>query len=927
LDGIGDNSDIDKDGDGVNNNLDAFPTNPSEWTDTDGDGRGDNSDSDIDGDGHANNRDAFPLDRTEWSDLDNDGIGDNADPDRDGDGYNNDDDAFPNDATESRDTDRDGYGDNRDKFPNNPTEWNDTDGDGVGDNSDDFPNDPTRHTDIDSDNDGVKDKDDAFPYDSTEWRDSDHDGVGDNGDRFPNDPTEQYDTDNDGVGDNADRFPNDSSETHDRDNDGIGDNRDPDIDGDGHANGDDAFPKDGTEWLDTDGDGIGNNSDSDIDGDHINNAEDAFPLDPLEWLDTDHDGRGNNSDPDIDGDGYANNDDAFPLDENEWRDTDNDGIGDQSDADIDGDGRLNALDDFPFDPTEWKDTDHDGIGDNSDPDIDNDGYSNNIDAFPFNASEWLDTDLDGIGNNSDPDIDGDGIPNWQDAFPLNPTEWYDSDGDGIGDNSDPDADPDGDGVANEQDPDPLDAHQTAYPTFLTGLFAVQRPVDYIADLERLVAAGDYEGDGDTDALYITTSNQIMLLNNDGDGEFTRLHLFNMYFDIDAFNAVDFDQDNDLDFVLTFTNNASVYLMENKGSHIFEEKILIHETAPTINQFRFADMDRDGKLDILRLINNRELWLYYQGYNTVVEQRQLVSATEIFDFEATDLDGNQWLDIVYTDNFNLDLLAVEQRSEGEFTHSVLHESLYEDSYVSLNDLEADGDMDILINSKYSIDVVRNNRMVSFDLDDIVNRYSSSVKMHSIDIEGDGDKDLFGAMVDSQTGQWFVLNSENQWQPSVQTVSTTTAVLSYLVADFDGDGDADTLIQSTAMKINLFENAQHNVYYQVERRRTEFKITAEDVDSSAIIYQLGNSHDEALFEIDAITGRFRFKYTPYYTTSSASQREIEIFAREGNSVSSKIVTVLILPDKDLDGISDSEDSDKDGDGVVNQDDSFPMNPYRW
>ena len=105
---------------------DAFPTDPTEWLDTDGDGTGNNADTDDDGDGlddivedtNGNGTvdegetnpldpdtdddffcsgtvtdvavceaiDAFPTDETEWNDNDGDGTGDNADTDDDNDG-------------------------------------------------------------------------------------------------------------------------------------------------------------------------------------------------------------------------------------------------------------------------------------------------------------------------------------------------------------------------------------------------------------------------------------------------------------------------------------------------------------------------------------------------------------------------------------------------------------------------------------------------------------------------------------------------------------------------------------------------------------------------------------------------------------------------------------------------------------------------
>ncbi len=71
----------DTDGDGVPDSDDAFPNDPSESKDFDGDGIGDNADADDDGDGVDDNVDAFPYDKAEQVDADGDGIGDNADTD------------------------------------------------------------------------------------------------------------------------------------------------------------------------------------------------------------------------------------------------------------------------------------------------------------------------------------------------------------------------------------------------------------------------------------------------------------------------------------------------------------------------------------------------------------------------------------------------------------------------------------------------------------------------------------------------------------------------------------------------------------------------------------------------------------------------------------------------------------------------------
>ena len=162
-------------------NGDAWPLDPTQWHDKDGDGRGDNPQGttadvcpdnagtsvgpveggdrwgciDTDGDGWSDLGDAFIHEPTQWRDSDGDGFGDAA--------LGNQGDACPDsrgtslmDRLGCRDTDGDGWSDPTenwpahpfglaDSFPNEALQWRDTDGDGYGDVSlgamrDDCPN-------------------------------------------------------------------------------------------------------------------------------------------------------------------------------------------------------------------------------------------------------------------------------------------------------------------------------------------------------------------------------------------------------------------------------------------------------------------------------------------------------------------------------------------------------------------------------------------------------------------------------------------------------------------------------------------------------------------------------------------------------------------------------------------------------------------
>ena len=74
------------------------------------------------------------------------------------------------------------------------------------------------------------------------------------------------------------------------------------------------------------------------------------------------------------------------------------------------------------------------VGTPTDTDTDGDGVLNEEDAFPNDPTEWLDTDGDGIGNNADTDDDGDGMfDQWESYFGLDPLDPADAASDGDAD--------------------------------------------------------------------------------------------------------------------------------------------------------------------------------------------------------------------------------------------------------------------------------------------------------------------------------------------------------------------------------------------------------------------------------------------------------------------------------------------------------------
>ena len=342
----------DADGDGWADDGEAFPAEPSQWSDQDSDGFGDNSAGfeadicpeeyglstmdrfgclDTDGDGWSDLNDVFPSNPNQWADADGDGIGDNYSwaSEQNGIRMSESGDAFPTEVTQHKDRDGDGFGDNPVGF--------------LADSCPDQAGNSNQNGKLgcpDSDNDGWADEDDAFPTESTQHSDSDGDGFGDNragnmSDTCQDTPVEEItlvdsqgcapsekDSDYDGVSDALDQCPNTpEGEYLDADENGCSDSE-RDTDGDGAIDSVDQYPTESSQTIDSDGDGYGDNS-SGVNGDDCPNTPGTSTANLRGCLDTDLDGWADSEDvlynnptqwQDSDGDGYYDN-----FNESAWR--------------------------------------------------------------------------------------------------------------------------------------------------------------------------------------------------------------------------------------------------------------------------------------------------------------------------------------------------------------------------------------------------------------------------------------------------------------------------------------------------------------------------------------------------------------------------------------------------------------------------------
>lgn len=249
------------------------------------------------------------------------------------------------------------------------------------------------------------------------------------------------------------------------------------------------------------------------------------------------------------------------------------------------------------------------------------------------------------------------------------------------------------------------------------------------DLTRVIKARDFDGDGDADILVgATYQTQSRLFVNAGDGAFeerTATHLPQMPLSLGDAEPGDVDLDGDLDLVLAdwgpgnnMTNEGGrTRLWLNDGAGRFTDATAgrMPETLVRFSwDLELVDVDNDFDLDVLVSCKRcgGSLLFRNDGTGTFEEDaRGLPQYTNNYEFEAMDLDGDEFLDLVTINDGEIVGERGSRRrehvfrndGEGRFVDASdawwpASENIGEDdNVVAFLDFDADSDADFLIGS--------------------------------------------------------------------------------------------------------------------------------------------------------------------------------------------------------------------------------------
>ena len=288
-------------------------------------------------------------------------------------------------------------------------------------------------------------------------------------------------------------------------------------------------------------------------------------------------------------------------------------------------------------------------------------------------------------------------------------------------------------------------------------------------------------------------------------------------------AIDFDRDGDLDLLVAalgflFPNNnrvGSVIVLENDGQQRFKSHYIADRVA-RVADARAADFDGDGDLDVsvagFGYDDGETSWLENKG-GWMFEPHVLQRLSGPINALPIDLNGDKALDIVALVSQEWEeIWGFVNGGTGTFTPKLLWGSTNPDfgsSWISLVDLDRDGDADILYangdafeyaapNSRpwQGVQWLENTGNLKFVLHRMVD-LQGATSPEAADVDGDGDLDVLLVTSNNdwdnpQAPSLLWLENDGRLNFTARPLATApTHLLTLAVGDLDGDKIPDAV----------------------------------------------------------------------------------------------------------------------------------------
>ncbi len=207
--------------------------------------------------------------------------------------------------------------------------------------------------------------------------------------------------------------------------------------------------------------------------------------------------------------------------------------------------------------------------------------------------------------------------------------------------------------------------------------------------------GDFDADGNMDAIAGTDSGDVNWLRGLGDGQFASpaIVVSSSTFQT-AFQSGDFNEDGNLDFVGS-DGVGSVVINLGRGDGTFEP-LTTTSSVSHFNRISVTDLNNDGHLDIVGRVYSGPLRYLLGTGNGTFSTSITIGPNQTFsgDVKTADIDGDGDMDIATTNGGGTALNIYFNQGDGAFSQAVTLSQPSAPLALEIIDLNRDGLMDLL-----------------------------------------------------------------------------------------------------------------------------------------------------------------------------------------------------------------------------------------
>ena len=330
----------------------------------------------------------------------------------------------------------------------------------------------------------------------------------------------------------------------------------------------------------------------------------------------------------------------------------------------------------------------------------------------------------------------------------------------------------------------------------------QQPIDQDHTPVSGVACHDYDLDGDIDifACHIET-NQVLLWENDGNlpAGWTKKLVQDM---TSPLYIISEDVNNDtLKDLIISGNNNSIFCLININAENQWQTFVLDDDFNNPHGVFVSDLNNDGLKDIIATArNDHEIaWWENNGENPDTWTKHIVSnqINGSQTVSAADLNNDGFKDIIGGSSLSNEVVVFYNNGDSPltFTKQVANQSLQLPHWVSVADIDDDGNLDILVAACASGKVVwlKNNggNPITWIQYTIGSNFGCALTVEATDIDMDGDLDVAATAWGSNRVAWWEQQKNGvQISWAIHNLSTNYKGAWPLVfSDVDLDTDMD------------------------------------------------------------------------------------------------------------------------------------------